>query len=347
MRALLPFFDDSTLLFAAKLSRVLTANGIECVVAEQSGSVDYAGVSDRQKDAILGEGSTILTLPPDFLHSGDLSQFDLVSACRTTKEIRAYLEKNPAAEVQRPCFIAFQPGLEFTPEKGFFNRFFYDSIFFNTPEHVSLYQASNYCRDRQYIGWGHPYFTLPTTRNTTDEGDIVFFAQSISPPTYNGRKHIVDMLIAMAEAYPTRRVVLKLRHMPDENTGHVHTEKFPYPGLLPSTAPGNMAITASSMEEALSGASYAITCTSTAAMDAISAGVATAVYTSYVDFMHDPLSGSAKRFFSGSGIVRPLGDILDLNIQHADDSWVKDHFRSEAFLCKEIILAVTQHKANQ
>jgi hypothetical protein len=167
-------------------------------------------------------------------------------------------------------------------------------------------------------------------------GDIVFFPQAISPRTRAGRLHVLRALDAMARAAPGRRVVVKLRHLPGENAAHVHRETYPYPALARALARGtgrapapNLVWADGPAEAALAGAACALTCTSTAAMDAISAGVPTAVHTGYVENHRDPLAAAMAREFAGSGLDLPLAELLRLRLRRPAAAWMETRFRGD------------------
>lgn len=154
-----------------------------------------------------------------------------------------------------------------------------------------------------------------------------------------GRQHIVDLLVTLAETYPEREVYIKLRHLPSENNGHVHREMFPYSDLLPLNTPSNLKVLAGSMQESISLAGIAITCTSTAAVETISAGIPTCIYTKYVDYLLDPLSASMARLFQDSGLVADLTDLLELKVNTPNRRWLDANFRGPE-LFDEMIEAI-------
>lgn len=343
MKILLPFYDDSTLLFAAKMKEQLSLAGSSCSTYYMAHTGDAADISERQMKINLEKGPDILA-DERVISADSVADYDAVIVCKVTKELRALVnERKYMVGNNRPCFIAFQPGLEFTPEKGIHNRRNFDVLFLNNQEDVDTYGANIGGPRRTQVTWGHPYFLKPTRLFDDTGGDIYFFAQAISPKSYNGRLHMAEVLKAIALANPERKLVVKLRHLPTENTVHVHKEEYSYPELFGDLwdVPENIEFSACSMKEALSRASIAITCTSTAAMDAISAGVPTIVYVDYVENYKDRLAKQMRRIFCKSGLVLPLKSVLHLDYQKPRKTWLDGHFRDD-LIFKDIIRAITE-----
>lgn len=329
MKILLPFYDDSTLLFAAKMKEQLSLAGSSCSTYYMAHTRDAADISERQMKINLEKGPDILA-DERVISADSVAGYDAVIVCKVTKELRALVDESKyMAGNNRPCFIAFQPGLEFTPEKGIHNRRNFDVLFLNNQDDVDKHGASVGGQRRTQVGWGHPYFMKPTRLLDDAGGEIYFFAQAISPKSYNGRLHVAEVLKAIALANPERKLVVKLRHLPTENTVHVHKEEYNYPDLFEDLwdVPDNIEFSACSMKEALSRASIAITCTSTAAMDSISAGIPTIVYVDYVENYKDRMATQMRRIFSESGLVLPLKSVLYLDSVKPKKSWLERHFR--------------------
>ena len=335
MRLLLPFFDDSSLIFAVFLADMLDDRGHEvvlCDTAARSGAL-----SARQRATHLG--ARAVRTAPSLIPVMDQVKPDAVITSKATPEIKRHLADMSHADRRGgPCWVAFMPGLEFTPETGIRNRIDFDAVFTNTVTHRDLFQRIAPPRSGRVVSFGHPYFRHPDIWRGPDAagrpgpGDIVFFPQAISPVTKRGRIHMLRVLDAIARANPDRRVVIKLRHLPGENARHSHRELHAYPDLAKRLRGGvarNVAWASGTMADALSGAACAITCTSTAAMDAIAAGVPTAVHTQYVEAYRDPLSAPMRREFAGSGIDLPLRDLLDLRIPRPDPTWMAERFRGD------------------
>ena len=256
------------------------------------------------------------------------------------------------AMTRRAQIVAFLGGLDFFPQRGLNNRKECDAVYLFPKNVVQRFEAKlrttqDELSPRQ-VGFGHPAFLMPEVPALGPQGlygkgrDIYFFAQAISPSTKRGRRHILDMMIAIARAYPDRKVLIKLRHLPEENTRHLHRERFSYPDLLQGhrgPIPENLHVTACTMAEAIRSAAVGITCTSTAAVDLVREGVPTMVYLDYVDFYADPLAQPMAELFYDSGLIKSLDDILHLRHSPPKPTWMSNMFCSRE-LARDVIETV-------
>lgn len=335
MRFLLPFYDDSTLMFATRLRPMLESVGIETVTLLET---DKDGLSDRQREMLLPEGPDMRAESSIFGDSA-MTSFDAVVTSLGGKEIRTLLKKREFRDWEdRPAFVSFNAGLDFTPERGIEHRRNYDIVFLNNIHHARRFLERHGQHEWRYVSFGHPYFTIPEqyVANDPTRRDIYFFAQSISPSTLESRRFIADMLVTLANLHCDRTIYLKLRHLPGENDRHLHRELFDYPWLLEryfqNSIPQNLILTACSMSEALKTAGICITCTSTAAMDCISAGLPTLVYTDYPENYRDPLAGCMAEEFAESRLLASLPQVMDLSVKEPDEKWLAARFRTGNFL---------------
>lgn len=341
MKFLLPYFDDSSLIFAAKMRNSMSLRGHDALVAQTS-AVD---LSDRQVSSHLPQGPD-MSIEDNFFQSSAIKSFDGVITCKAPISLRKLMASGAHKRtMDRPAYIAFQPGLEFTPDRGRKNRVNFDIVFLYSAEHRDLYKSNIKSRFQQHISFGHPYFIKPNVE-TVRRKNVYFFAQAISPATLLARRFVVDVLATLAERHPERDVFIKLRHLPNENSSHVHKEVFSYPWILDryfQNAPSNLKLTDCSIDSALSDAGVAITCTSTAVMDAISAGVPAMIYLDYVENYHDPYSDAMRAEFRDSELIATLSQIMDLEYKAPSLDWMGRHFRGED-LFGEIVDAVLQFK---
>ena len=328
MRVALPILEDSSLIFARRVGDQLSHRGHDVFyVHVQEKHVKGSKLSRRQIEEALGSrGLDDSVTEAAFMTDDYLSSFGAVILGRSFRDMRARLGQEAFRKrTDRPRFIAFQAGIEFTPEKGAQNRLWFDAVFLNNPTDRDLFRAATQRGADQIVDWGHPYFLKPTAWRPLQPGaPIYFFAQAISPPTLGARLH------------PDRRIVLKLRHLPNENDKHVHKERFAYPWLQDRYGPPpppNFAFETGPIGAALAQAGATITCTSTAAMDSISAGVPAFVYVDYVECYRDPLCAPMAAVFAGSGAISRLGDILRLHApERPPAAWLDDNFREEGAL---------------
>ncbi len=330
---LLPFGDDSTLIFAAAMARLLRPLGARPLLALMAGEAD---LSARQLAAHLPEGPDLRLPPAAFEAPGALPDVAAVVTSRMVPPILRMLGQGPGRSARpplpgRPPVVAFQGGLDFTPERRFAHRRRADAVFLVPRSDIAPWQARRRAAapPPQPVGFGHPAFLRPEPAAPRPPGgDLTFFAQAISPPTRGGRMHLLRVLAALARRDPDRRVVVKLRHLPGENRAHLHRERHDYPSLLAALPdrPANLVADAAPMAEALARTGLGLTCTSTAAADLVQAGLPTQVYLDFVESYFDPLVPPMRRLFAGSGLIATLPEVLGGVVRAPEPAWLDDLF---------------------
>ena len=168
--------------------------------------------------------------------------------------------------------------------------------------------------------------TLPFLRDLdpSPAGDrrftVTFAGQPGVPVTRGERAYLVDRLSRHARLRPERLVTVKLRSVPGERV--THPEPYPYPELLRKLPdrPPNLQTVVGDMGEALRRTDLLVTVSSTAALEAMHAGVATVLLT---DFGIRESLGNA--YFAGSGCLGSFDDIDDGFAPHADPAWKRLH----------------------
>lgn len=331
MKIALPFQEDTSLIFASKIAADFVRRGhsVEFIRVIDHNGPD--GISERQFHQNLGYTRFETVQMDDLLTNQTLMCADAVVVSRVVQPMRDALANASFKERRdRPCFLAFHAGLELSPQRGWENRKDFDAYFMNKQLHAKRFIRSYRSKYWRHVSFGHPYAMLPDTQRQSASGNIYFFTQAISPTSLRSRQHIVRVLAAIARANPERSVYLKLRHLPHENAVHMHREKYDYPGIMERLAektPPNLKLTDCSMADALEDAAYCITCTSTAAIDAISAGVPVAAYIDYVDFRSDRLREPFRAEFDASGVITSLNDLLELRFAYPVEEWMSTRFR--------------------
>ncbi len=331
MRLLLPFVDDSTLFFATALKRLLDPLPCSVTLAHVSGS---GTLSERQLAAHLPDGPDQSLTPEDFADPARLGTQAIVTS-RLIPPILTLLGVQPDASLgpghpERPRVVAFQGGLDFTPERGYAHRRAADAVFLISRDQMKRYEQTRAAEGlpSQIIDHGHPAFLRPPGPPTPKGEALTFFAQAISPLTRAGRMHMVEVLAALARRTPSRPVRIKLRHLRDENRHHLHREKWDYTSLVEALPdrPPNLDLIAGTMEEALAETGLGLTCTSTAAADLVAAGVPTLVHLDYVEAYLDPLKDPMSKLFEGSGLIGDLETVLAENWQAPNEDWLATMF---------------------
>lgn len=345
MRFFLPFMNDSTMIFAAAMSRILKTRGHDTVTALYKESQRGDAITARQIATFLPEGPD-RKVDEDDLTSDSVDTFDAVITSMPSRSVRDKLaQESFRSRPTRPAYIAFQSGIDFKPENGRKNRANFDIVFLNNVADRDAFIQEKQAAYWQHVSFGHPYCQLPSVWGQTGKQNIYFFAQAVSPLTLESRKFVADFLCTLAARHPERDVYIKLRHLPSENANHKHREEFPYPDILADTfpnAPANLKLSACSMQEAIADAAFAITCTSTAVMDAISAGLPSMVYLDYVENYHDPLAEPMRKLFTDSNVIASLPQIMRLEAAKPSRNWLEQHFRG-GDLFEELETAVGEY----
>lgn len=326
---LLLFSDDSTLFFCLRMRAELLRAAPERTV-EMVWYVGETALSYRQMAQLLPEGPdrmveanqlAALAQSPDL---GAIITSRVYAALgNAIKPVRFRLGGN------RPCIISFLGGLDFFPENGFVRRRNCDAVYLFPSSGIQDYKVAATAWDDSWqdVGFGHPSFLRPEgpPADLAQRRDIYFFTQALSPSTRRGRMHMLRAMAAIARANPDRTVWIKLRHLPHENQNHLHLERYDYPGLMAAMPdlPENLKLTACLMDEALETAALGITCTSTAAIDMVRAGIPSMVYLDYVDNYRDPLVEPMRGLFQDSGLIASLDDMLHLRSHAPNPDWVE------------------------
>lgn len=342
MKLLLPFFDDSSLIFAAHMKSSLSKRGIDAVVAQMAN----ADLTRRQIAIHLALGPDLL-ISEDFFVGNDVLAFDAVVLCKIPPSVRKLLSnRSYKLSRKRPAYVAFQPGIEFFPEVGRRGRLDFDIVFLSSHDQMVAYKAYMRTSEPQHISFGHPYFMTPAPVHENKSNKIYFFAQAVSPVTLSSRVFMVEVLETLALRHPDREFIIKLRHMPDENMSHVHKEEFSYPWIVEKyfpNIPSNFGFSSCTTRQALYDAEMAVACTSTALMEAISRGVPALAYIDYVENYKDRCAVAFRRDFSGSGLIVALSELMDLKFSKLDRQWMRLYFRGDD-LYEELRTAVARFR---
>jgi hypothetical protein len=133
---------------------------------------------------------------------------------------------------------------------------------------------------------------------------IVYFDQPTVPVTYTQRAFVVDQLIALARRFPQTQVLLKPRHRPDEFT--IHWTKYHLEDIAASrrNLPANFRVVYDPVNDLLKRARVALTFSSTAAIEAMRAGIPTRILS---DLGVSEVTGVS--FYVASGALSSIADV--------------------------------------
>jgi hypothetical protein len=151
---------------------------------------------------------------------------------------------------------------------------------------------------------------------------VLFADQPTVPQTREDRLYIYQRLLAYARTHPDRQVVLKPRHRIGEDT--FHRMKF-HPEILlrgVRTAP-NFSIDYTPISEQLADLDLMLTVSSTAALEAVGAGVRTAFIADL-----DVREQLGNHIFLESGLLRTFDQLEKDDIGIPTENWIEDYFFS-------------------
>lgn len=333
---LLLFCDDSTLFFALRMRDVLLA-------ADATLDIKFIwylpenALSYRQMEQLLPQGPDLAIRGKELASLARSPHVAAIITCRVFRPLGDALKNIVTRHApNRACVIAFLGGLDFFSENGFVRRRNCDAVYLFPRSNIVAYKkaAVEWDDGWQDVGFGHPSFLRPLdvpvdVIENPAKRDVYFFTQALSPSTKRGRLHVLKALIAMANAHPDRTFWIKLRHLPTENLKHLHREKYDYPALMDQLGeqiPPNLRWTVCTMDEALATAGLGITCTSTAAIDIVRAGVPAMVYLDFVDNYRDALVKPMRKLFATSNLITSLEDMLHLRAHKPDSDWIDNMF---------------------
>ncbi|MDN4483526.1 DUF6716 putative glycosyltransferase [Demequina lignilytica] len=152
---------------------------------------------------------------------------------------------------------------------------------------------------------------------------VVFAPQALVPRTVEQRRALLAGLITAARRHPDHDVVIKLRG--EEGEAQTHAEFASFPQLAEEVSrtewPRNLTFGHGPLREHLVGCAGFVTVSSTAALEAVAAGVPTLCL--------DDFGVSAdviNAVFDGSGLFGTLEDLAELRFHTPDPGWMRDNY---------------------
>ncbi len=227
------------------------------------------------------------------------------------------------ASPNRPVIVSGLPGIALPARrKALIYRSQADMLVLHSHREVELFTAI-----AAYNGFQLRFglATLPFLEEQQPgerSGDVVFAAQAIVPPTRRERLALLASFVAYAQRHPERRLVVKVRAVAGE--GQTHEEFDSYAELLASrfpNAPANLVVESGSMAHWLRTASAFVTVSSTAALEAIAAGVPVLAID---DFGVTP--ELINDVFVGSGLLGSTADLLANGFREPEAEWLHDNY---------------------
>ena len=316
---------DSQLKWADTIRRALQARGFGCQVMVPS-DIRHA-ISDTQL-ADFG-GSSVQYLPwADLIqHSFEVDAVVLAIQGPQVSRFNHELFDAVAANGKRPP-VMISGWVGVIIEKitaGYLERYSSDVVAVNSRSDLRTFQAvagSLELPTENLLLSGLPllnggYQPAPTG---TPIRSVMFADQPTVPSSAGDRRYLYERLIDYARTHPDRSVVLKPRHRIGEDT--FHKMKFHPESLLKGIdRPANFTIDYTPISQRLADLDLMLTVSSTAALEAVGAGVRTAFITDL-----DVREQLGNHIFLGSGLLRTFDQVQRDEIGTPAADWIDDYF---------------------
>jgi hypothetical protein len=223
----------------------------------------------------------------------------------------------------RPVIVSGLPGISI-PEtvNALYYRSQVDYFVLHSKREIRAFAAlAGQLGIEQQFGLATLPFLLPRHPGAHRGTDIVFAPQAKVPRSLEARKLMLGWLVETARNNPDRRVVMKLRGVAGE--AQTHSERYPYDVLLAELedAPDNLVVSTGSMSGHLADAGALVTVSSTAALEAIAAGVPVLAV--------DEFGVTARLInlvFEDSGLLGGSDALIAADFREPDEHWLDDNY---------------------
>ncbi|HJQ88427.1 MAG TPA: DUF6716 putative glycosyltransferase [Propionibacteriaceae bacterium] len=318
---------DSQLKWAGTIRRALESRGFACQLIVPS-DIRHA-ISDGQLAAY--NGGAVAYMPWTDLVSASLKVDAVVLAVHGPLVRRFCHDLFDAVEVTRtqpPVTISGWVGVII--EKiiaGYLDRYAADIVAVNSRSELATFEAvarSLHLPTCNLVLSGLPLLSGERPKAPIDGPikTVMFADQPTVPQTREDRLYIYQRLLTYARTHPDRQVVLKPRHRIGEDT--FHRMKF-HPEVLLSGVrrPPNFSIDYTPISDRLADLDLMLTVSSTAALEAVGAGVRTAFIADL-----DVREQLGNHIFLDSGLLRTFDQLERDDIGTPTRGWVEDYFFS-------------------
>ncbi len=286
--------------------------------------------TERQLSSVLSGISTSVETTAvsldDFARRVATERPDVVLLAVRGPVVRVLIRAVLAAVSRRPVFVSGLPGISIpATRKALYYRAQADHLLLHSRREVREFRA---LAAEMRIGQSFGLATLPflSRRDPVRApralgSDIVFAPQAKVPLDLTDRRRLLGMIAETARRHPHRRVVVKLRGVRGEPQTHV--EKHPFDVLIDDLErrPPNLVVDRGSMAAALSRAGGLVTVSSTAAIEAVAAGIPVIALD---DFGVAP--ELINTVFDGSGLLASSARLLAGIFAHPSPEWLDDNY---------------------
>ena len=223
----------------------------------------------------------------------------------------------------RPVIVSGLPGISI-PEtlNALYYRSQVDAFVLHSKREIRAFSAlAAHLGIQQDFGLARLPFLDSGPAAATGGTDIVFAAQAKVPKPLEDRQLVLEWLAETARRHPDRRVVIKLRGLVGE--AQTHAERYPYDALLAELddAPPNLVVSTGPMAPHLAAAAGLVTVSSTAAIEAVAAGVPVLVLS---DFGVD--AKLINLVFEGSGLLADAEALMAADFRRPTEAWLDDNY---------------------
>jgi len=265
--------------------------------------------------------------------------------------VRVLVRMIVAAAPRRPVIVSGLPGISI-PEtlNALYYRSQVDLFLLHSKREIRAFAAlAAELGIGQTFGLGTLPF-LPARRSDSEIGgavgtDILFAAQAKVPRALEDRVALLGWLVETARQHPNERVVVKLRGRAGE--AQTHSERYPFDELLAQfdDVPDNLVVSTGPMSEHLRASAALVTVSSTAALEAVAAGIPVLAL--------DDFGVTGKLInvvFEGSGMLGGADDLIAGRFRQPAEAWLDDnyfHAPTDDDWVDQIIAAVARREAGE
>lgn len=284
--------------------------------------------SERQLTAALA-GTRFSVADTEVVDLDDLArrvsseQPDVVLLSVRGPVVRVLVRMIVANSARRPVIVSGLPGISI-PEtlNALYYRSQVDVFVLHSKREVRAFAAlAASLGIHQDFGLATMPFLAARRPGANHGSDIVFAPQAKVPRALEDRLLVLGWLAETARRHPHSRVVIKLRGTAGE--AQTHAERYPYDELLLQLddVPANLVTSTGPMSEHLDDASALVTISSTAALEAIAAGVPVLALS---DFGVTPQL--INLVFDGSGILADSGSLIAEDFREPSEHWLDENY---------------------
>jgi hypothetical protein len=316
---------DSQLKWAGTIRRALLQQGFSCQVIIPS-DIRHA-VSDGQLADYGGSSVTYLPWAELVQRSFEVDAVVLaIQGPHVSRFIHDLFDVVAAAGNRPPVTISGWVGVIIEKiTAGYLERYATDVVAVNSRSDLRTFQAvagSLELPTDNLVLSGLPLLT--GGYRPAPEGEpvrsVMFADQPTVPSSASDRLYLYERLIDYARAHPERSVVLKPRHRIGEDT--FHKMKFHPEVLLEGIErPANFSIDYTPISERLDDLDLMLTVSSTAALEAVGAGVRTAFIADL-----DIREQLGNHIFLDSGLLRTFDQVQRDDLGTPSAHWIEDYF---------------------